>query len=200
MALTQTFNEDAAGNTQVTIAAGAAVIGHVIVDTAPSTAVTNAGTFATQSTLAAETTKVIGTVNLSAAQTLATVTTVSTVSAVTAITNALPAGTNVLGHVIVDSGSISTAAVSSATGTHSSVAGSVTSVTLLASNAARKGFTLYNDSASICKVALTGTASASIFSVLLQPNAFFENGILYTGAIAGIWTSAVGNMRVVEFT
>lgn len=47
-------------------------------------------------TLSAETTKVIGTVNISAAQTLATVT---TVSAVTAITNALPAGTNALGSV-----------------------------------------------------------------------------------------------------
>lgn len=47
----------------VAIGAGSAVIGHVIVDTAPSTAVTNTGTFATQSTLAAETTKVIGTVN-----------------------------------------------------------------------------------------------------------------------------------------
>ena len=55
-----------------------------------SFAVTNAGTFAAQATLAAETTKVIGTVNLSAAQTLA---------AVTAITNALPAGTNSIGTV-----------------------------------------------------------------------------------------------------
>lgn len=40
------------------------VIGHVVVDTAPSTAVTNAGTFAVQSTNAAETTKVIGTVRV----------------------------------------------------------------------------------------------------------------------------------------
>jgi hypothetical protein len=57
---------------------------------------TNAGTFAVQSTLAAETTKVIGTVNIAAAQTLATVT---TVGAVTAITNALPAGDNNVGNV-----------------------------------------------------------------------------------------------------
>ena len=34
--------------------------------------------------------------------------TITTVSAVTAITNALPAGTNVIGHVIVDSGTITT--------------------------------------------------------------------------------------------
>lgn len=52
--------------------AGAVSAGHVQVDvlTAPSTAVTNVGTFATQATLAAETTKVIGTVNIAAAQTI----------------------------------------------------------------------------------------------------------------------------------
>jgi hypothetical protein len=50
------------GTTTVTQATGSNL--HVVVDTAPSTAVTNAGTFAVQSasTLAAETTKVIGTV------------------------------------------------------------------------------------------------------------------------------------------
>ena len=53
-----------------------------------------AGVNAVNATLGAETTKVIGTINLSAAQTLATVT---TVSAVTAITNALPTGANVIG-------------------------------------------------------------------------------------------------------
>lgn len=46
--------------------------------------------FAVNATLSAETTKVIGTVNISAAQ---------TVAAVTAITNALPAGTNNIGQV-----------------------------------------------------------------------------------------------------
>ena len=68
----------------------------VSIASVPSHPVTNAGTFATQSTLAAETTKVIGTVNIAAAQTLATVT---TVSAVTAITNALPVGANKIGTV-----------------------------------------------------------------------------------------------------
>jgi hypothetical protein len=54
----------------VTLGAGSAVVGHVIVDTAPSTAVTNAGTFATQATLAAETTKIIGTVNVASGQSI----------------------------------------------------------------------------------------------------------------------------------
>lgn len=164
MGLTQTFNEDASGNTQVSIVAGAATIGAV---------------------------------NIAAAQTLATVT---TVAAVTAITNALPTGNNVLGHVIVDSGSITTTAGTSATGTQTSVVGSAASVTLLASNASRKGFALYNDSTAILKVAFTATASATIFTVLLQPNSYYENNVLYTGVIAGIWASAAGNARVTEFT
>lgn len=53
-----------------------------------SRAVTNAGTFATQSTLAAETTKVIGTVNVAASQTIG-----------------ISAGSAVIGHTINDSGS-----------------------------------------------------------------------------------------------
>lgn len=60
--------------------------------------VVQTGTHAVNATLGAETTKVIGTVNLSADQTLATVT------AVTAITNALPAGTNAIGKLSANSG------------------------------------------------------------------------------------------------
>lgn len=72
-----------------TLQAGSAVAGKVGIDqTTPGT--TNLVA------LTAETTKVIGTVNLSAAQTLATVT---TVGAVTAITNALPTGANTIGTV-----------------------------------------------------------------------------------------------------
>jgi hypothetical protein len=72
-------------------------------DAGGSLTVDNAGTFAVQAaaTLAAETTKVIGTVNIAAAQTLATVT---TVGAVTAITNALPAGTNAIGKLSANGG------------------------------------------------------------------------------------------------
>lgn len=63
--------------------------------------VVQTGTHAVNATLAAETTKVIGTINIAAAQTLATVT---TVSAVTAISNALPAGTNAIGKLAANSG------------------------------------------------------------------------------------------------
>ncbi len=105
---------------QATIGAGSNVIGHVIVDSGVCQ-VTNAGTFAVQATLAAETTKVIGTVNIASAQTVGLAAgsqvighvivdsgNITTVSAVTAITNALPAGTNLLGKTGIDQTTIGT--------------------------------------------------------------------------------------------
>lgn len=79
----------------------------------PSHAVTNAGTFVVQATLDAETTKVIGTVNISAGQTIGTVTTVGTLTTITnAVTVAQATGTNL--HMVVDSGAV-TATVASTT-------------------------------------------------------------------------------------
>lgn len=82
----------------VSIAANITIVGTGTFVT--QSACTNAGTFAVQAAQSGT-----WTVGLSAAQTLATVTTVSTVtvvSAVTAITNALPAGSNLLGKVGID--------------------------------------------------------------------------------------------------
>ncbi|GAC1501932.1 MAG: hypothetical protein NVS1B10_06420 [Candidatus Saccharimonadales bacterium] len=103
-------------------------------------------------------------------------------------------------HVVVDSGSVSTTAVTSATATLSSVAASVTSVVLLASNASRKGFSFYNDSTSVAYVAFAATATSSAFTMKLQPNSYYENFTLYTGVMSIIWVSAVGAARVTELT
>ena len=89
---------DLSGNQRVKVNAalptGTNVIGHVIADSGSTTAVTG------------NVTVVQGTgTNLHTVIDSGTLTTVSTVTAVTAITNALPAGTNVIGHVIADSGS-----------------------------------------------------------------------------------------------
>jgi hypothetical protein len=92
-----------------------------------------------------------------------------------------------------------TAAVST-TGTMTSVVGSVTSVTVLAANSNRRGLSIYNDSTAICRIAFAATASATAFTLLLQPNSFYENNTLYTGIITGIWASAAGNARVTELT
>lgn len=97
-------------------------------------------------------------------------------------------------------GVVSTTSAAATVGTLSNIAGSAASVTLLTSNAARKGFSIFNDSTAILKVSFSATASATSFSFLLQPNAFFENSALYTGIVTGIWAAAAGSARVTELT
>lgn len=127
--------------------------------------VVGTGTFAVQATLAAETTKVIGTVNISASQ------------------------------------SVTTIPTTSGTSTPSNVAGSATSVTVLASNSSRKGGTVYNDSTAILYLLLnSGSASTTSFTTKLFPDDYFEIPFNYTGALTGIWASATGSARVTEFT
>lgn len=119
----------------VTIAAGTAVIGHVITDSGSTTAVTgnvtvisgtaanllaqvsNNGTFVVQATLAAETTKVIGTVNQgtspwivsgggTAGAAASGVVTIQGVASMTPVQVSQATGTNL--HTVVDSGTITT--------------------------------------------------------------------------------------------
>jgi hypothetical protein len=99
-----------------------------------------------------------------------------------------------------DQASIPVTAATSGTATLTSVASSATSVSLLASSASRKGFSVFNDSTQKLYIAYGATASTSAFTVLLQPGAYYENNTLYTGAISGIWASANGNARVTELT
>lgn len=94
----------------------------------------------------------------------------------------------------------------STVGTMSSVGSSATSVTVLASNASRKGMAVYNDSTQILFLACsTTTASATAYTVQIPAGGFFElpqtrDGSVYTGDIKGIWASANGNARVTEWT
>lgn len=88
-----------------------------------------------------------------------------------------------------------------AAATITNVASSASSVSLLASNTARRGVTLYNDTDKACYVKFGATASTTSFTVKLQPNAYYEMPEpIYTGAIDGIWDSApTGSMRITEF-
>lgn len=72
---------------------------------------------------------------------------------------------------------------------------------LLASNIARKGFTLYNDSVNSVYVLLgSGTATVSNFSILMLTGATFVSGPLdYTGEVRCISAAAGGNMRTTIF-
>lgn len=86
------------------------------------------------------------------------------------------------------------------TGGTSSVSGSATSVTLLASNTARLGATITNDSTAILYVKFGATASTTSYTVKMQPDQYFEVPFGYRGIIDGIWASAAGAARITELT
>lgn len=87
------------------------------------------------------------------------------------------------------------------TGTPSSVASSASSVTILASNASRKRWSVFNESTAILYLDTTGgTASATSYTTQVAAGGYFEGPLpVNTGLITGIWASANGNARVVEF-
>ena len=86
-------------------------------------------------------------------------------------------------------------------GTKANVAGSASSVTILAANALRTGASVYNDSTAILYLDVTGgTASATSFTIKLQADEYYEVPFGYHGLITGIWASATGSARVTEWT
>lgn len=97
-------------------------------------------------------------------------------------------------------GSLWTREKTSTTSALSNVSASASSVTVLASNANRKGATIYNDSTAICYLKLGATASSTSFTVKLNAEDYYEVPAQYSGVIDGIWVSATGNARVTELT
>ena len=92
---------------------------------------------------------------------------------------------------------------SSSTGTNSSVAGTTSaSTTILASNTARVGASIFNDSTAVLYLSRGATCATTNYSVQVQPGGFYElpETNVYTGVITGVWASAVGNARVTEDT
>lgn len=96
---------------------------------------------------------------------------------------------------------LTVAHVGAGSATLSSVAGSATTVSILASNAARKGATVYNDSTQILYLAFAASATTSAYTVQIASQGFWEMAgpSMYTGAISGIWASANGNARITEY-
>lgn len=88
----------------------------------------------------------------------------------------------------------------SSTAAITSVSNAITTGVVLASNTARRGFIVYNDSLAIVFLAFAATASTTAFSVKMQPGSEYEPGIDYTGVISAIASAAVGALRVTEFT
>jgi hypothetical protein len=95
-----------------------------------------------------------------------------------------------------------TVAVSGPSGaTTANVAAAITTNTVLAANAARRGATVWNDSTAILYLRFgTFGASPTTATVKLVADAYFEVPFGYTGAIQGIWAAANGAARVTELT
>jgi len=101
---------------------------------------------------------------------------------------------------VISVASVVSAPASATAPTVSTVAASLTSVSLLASNTARRSFVILNDSAFPLRLG-RGTAATASSAILILPNQVYEAiQPCYTGAINGIWTSATGNARIEEIT
>lgn len=91
--------------------------------------------------------------------------------------------------------------VISSTAVLTQVSASTSSQTILASNPARKGFILFNNSTSNCYVAFAATASSAAFTIFLNGSMTYQNeAIIYTGDISAIWVSATGELQITELT
>lgn len=104
--------------------------------------------------------------------------------------------------VVTDSsGNPVTSSTAPATGTLTSVTSATADTTVLASNSARKGALIYNESTAILYLLLaTGTSSTSAYSLQVPANGSFTlNPGEYSGIIKGIWSAANGFARVTEF-
>lgn len=122
---------------------------------------------------------------------------------------ALPAGANIIGKIGIDQttdGSTNKvsidASLKSSTATRTAVPSVVSTGTILAANASRKGATIYNSDANALLLDLSGgTASSSRCQIRLQTGQSYEVGAGFTGTITGIWEAdGAGQADVVEFT
>lgn len=91
------------------------------------------------------------------------------------------------------------AARPSVNNTHS-VASSATNTTLLSSNSARLGATVYNDSSAILYLKLGATATTSDFTIKVFPLSYYEVPFGFTGRVDGFWASVNGFARIGELT
>src|SRR5579859_6856713 len=165
---TQKMAVDASGNASVKLGAalpaGTNVIGHVIVDSAGSVSITSLPSLSA------------GSANIGSVEILDSAGTnklaVDASGRITLVPNssinaAQVAGTTTsVNQGTIDAGTQRFAQGGAATGTKSNVAGSASSVTILASNTSRKGAMVYNDSTAILYLDLSGgVASTTSYSV-----------------------------------
>lgn len=88
------------------------------------------------------------------------------------------------------------------TATRTQVADNAADVQLLAANAARFSWSVYNDSTAILYLAMGGAAATTTnYTAQVPPNSYFSDDT-YAGEVRGIWASdpGTGAARVTEVT
>jgi hypothetical protein len=85
--------------------------------------------------------------------------------------------------------------------THSSVAASLSSTTMLAANSSRLRFSIFNDdTAALMYIHLDDSAATTTNQVaIIQPRGYFEPPVNYKGEVRAIWSAATGAARVAEY-
>lgn len=86
------------------------------------------------------------------------------------------------------------------TATLANVSTSTASATLQASNTGRLDLTIYNDATTVLYVKYGTTASATSFTVAIDPGGFWRDPTGYTGRVDGILASGSGTARMTELT
>lgn len=82
-----------------------------------------------------------------------------------------------------------------------SVAATTTPFTILAANANRKGATFYNTSATAkLYVTLGSNVSLTLFTIIVDPNGYYEVPFNYVGLVSAVFDSATGGANVTELT
>jgi hypothetical protein len=109
----------------------------------------------------------------------------------------------VLGEVEIknDAGNPIPTSVPVRTPTTTSVAGSASSVTILAANASRRGVSIANDSTATLRLSFSNPATSTDAFIVLSPGSFIllDQQLIVTNAIYGIWTAANGTAQVTEY-
>lgn len=104
-------------------------------------------------------------------------------------------------HLACATDSVTVCTTSTATANLTNVPDSASSVTLQASNANRKGWSIFNDSTSMLMIKFGATATHTSFTLVLPCGGYYEmpNPTIYSGVIDGIWITADGGAaRVTE--
>lgn len=90
----------------------------------------------------------------------------------------------------------------SSTSALTQVSAATSDTQLLAANAARKRYSLFNTSTSILTIAESSSVSTTAYTTQIAPSTLWESPMFpqWQGAVHGIWGTTNGNVQVTEYT